>query len=186
MPTTTRITNLISAINHNIIFKNVELEYTNKYNYYSINIKQLIQQFDKFMQELEVLYVVIDNTKYYFSNLYIEKVENTVNIILIFEKSRNTAFYNDIVISGIFKDIDIKHIKNEYVDFYKIDMNSICAENILMNSYLNATFIETNNNKPMYFSSIILKRRENVAEIDMFITYQVVGENSIMFLTNKK
>ena len=159
MPTTTKVTNLISAINHNIIFKNVELEYTNKYDYYSINIKQLIQQFDKFMQELEVLYVVIDNTKFYFSNVFVEKQENAVNIKLIFEKSRNTAFYNDIVISGTFKDIDIEHIKNEYVDFYKIDMNSIRAKNILVNSYLNGTFIETNN-KPMYFSSIILKRRE--------------------------
>ena len=54
-----------------------------------------------------------------------------------------------------------------------------------MNSYLNGTSIETNN-KPMYFSSIMLKRRENAAGIDVFITYQVVGENSIMFLTNKK
>lgn len=185
MPTTTKTTSLISAINHNIIFKNVELEYNNKYNYYSINIKQLIQQFDKFLQELEVLYAVIDNTKYYFSNVFVEKQENVVNIKLIFEKSRNTAFYNDIVISGIFKDIDIIHVKNEYVDFYKIDMNSIRAENILMNSYLNGTFIETNN-KPMYFSSIMLKRRENAVEIDVFMTYQVVGENSIMFLTNKK
>ena len=185
MPTTTKTTNLISAINHNIIFKNVELEYNNKYDYYSINIKQLIQQFDKFMQELEVLYAIIDNIKYYFSNVFVEKSGLFANIILIFEKSRNTAFYNDIVISGIFKDIDIEHIKNEYVDFYKIDMNNIRAENILMNSYLNGTFIETNN-KPMYFSSIILKRRENAAEIDVFMTYQVVNENSIMFLTNKK
>ena len=185
MPTTTKTTNLISAINHNIIFKNVELEYNNKYDYYSINIKQLIQQFDKFMQELEVLYVVIDNIKYYFSNVFVEKQENAVNIILIFEKSRNTAFYNDIVISGIFKHIDIEHIKNEYVDFYKIDINNIRTENILVNSYLNGTYIETNN-KPMYFSSIILKRRENAAEIDVFMTYQIVSENSIMFLTNKK
>lgn len=185
MPTTTKITNLISAINHNIIFKNVELEYNNKYDYYSINIKQLIQQFDKFMQELEVLYAVIDNIKYYFSNVFVEKQENAVNIKLIFEKSRNTAFYNDIVISGIFKDIDIEHIKNEYVDFYKIDMNSIRAENILMNSYLNGTFIETDN-KPMYFSSVILKKQENSTNCEAFMTYQVIGENSIMFLTNKK
>lgn len=181
MPTT----NLISAINHNIIFKNVELEYNNKYDYYSVNIKQLIQQFDKFMQELEVLYAVIDGKKFYFSNVFVEKQENVVNIILIFEKSRNTAFYNDIAISGVFKNIDIIHVKNEYVDFYKIDVNNIRAENILMNSYLNGTFIETDN-KPMYFSSIILKRREDAAEIDVFMTYQVIGENSIMFLANKK
>lgn len=185
MPTTTKVTNLISTINHNIIFKNVELEYNNKYDYYSVNIKQLIQRFDKFMQELEVLYVVIDDKKFYFSNVFVEKQENAVNIILIFEKSRNTAFYNDIIISGIFKDIDIEHINNEYVDFYKIDINNIRTENILVNSYLNGTYIETNN-KPMYFSSIMLKRRENAAEIDMFMTYQIVSENSIMFLTNKK
>ena len=98
---------------------------------------------------------------------------------------KNRAFYNDIAISGIFKNIDIEHINNEYVDFYKIDVNNIRAENILVNSYLNGTFIETNN-KPMYFSSIILKRRENAAEIDVFMTYQIVSENSIMFLTNKK
>ena len=138
------------------------------------------------MQKLEVLYAVIDNTKYYFSNVFVEKQEKVVNIKLFFEKSRNTAFYNDIVISGIFKDINIiEHVKNEYVDFYKIDMNSIRAENILVNSYLNGTFIETDN-KPMYFSSIVLKRRENATEIDVFMTYQVVGENSIMFLMNKK
>lgn len=179
-------TNLISAINHNVIFKNVELDYNNKHDFYSVNIKQLIQQFDKFMQELEVLYAVIDNIKYYFSNVFIEKQENAVNIKLIFEKSRNTAFYNNIVISGIFKDIDIiERVKNDLVDFYRIDVNNIRAENILVNGYLNGTFIETDN-KPMYFSSIILKRRENAAEIDMFMTYQIVSENSIMFLTNKK
>ena len=90
-----------------------------------------------------------------------------------------------LLLAGFLKTLILNNIKNEYVDFYKIDMNNIRAENILMNSYLNGTFIETNN-KPMYFSSIILKRRENAAEIEVFLTYQVVDENSIMFLTNKK
>ena len=90
-----------------------------------------------------------------------------------------------LLLAGFLKTLILNNIKNVYVDFYKIDMNNIRAENILMNSYLNGTFIETNN-KPMYFSSIILKRRENAAEIDVFLTYQVVDENSIMFLTNKK
>lgn len=184
----TKMTNLFSDLDHNVICKNVVLEYNSKYDYYSIDIRQLKDYFGGFMQKLELLYTLIGGKKYYFSNVFVKKRESTIvtnaDIQVIFEKSRDTYFYNDIAIDGVFKDINIEHVKNKFVDFYKIALDYISSNNIAANSFLNGTYIETDD-KPMYFSSIMLKRREGSLELDVFVTYQVADENSILFLRNR-
>ena len=183
MPTT-KTANIFFGLTNEILFKNIKAKYNTELDYYSIKIQALIEQFNGYMQEVEWLYIKNDDgEKYNFSNLYIEKSENRVNITAIFEKDKNNQFNNNEDIQNIFNNSKIQHIKNDFVSLTKIDLSHLNSADILKNAYLNGTY-EKIDNETRHFASVLLKKQEQSNIVDVYVNYEIPANNTMMFLRN--
>lgn len=126
-----------------LVVKSVKADYNKEYDCYFININDLAPKFVSTMSLiLHWLCFEKYGTKYYCTNLFLEKIKNDVNIKLVFEKAGYNQFYKEENAVNVFKNIEFFTLfastkKDEMFELYRL-----CRDNNLIKStYINGIYM---------------------------------------------
>lgn len=172
--------------------KGVNAFYNKLNDYYSIKVEDLIgktylphQTSIDFENKVDVItylnrdtYFVKNGIEYNYSNIYLEKRENKINIKLIFERFAHNKFIQIQNAAAIFKEICAPRYISTMSKSKYFELQELCHNNLLKSTYMNGLYIQDGDRR-LYFRACYIHEnsKEEIANLllhnplDIIVTF---------------
>lgn len=190
-----------------LLAKGVNVYYNKNNDYYSIKVEDLIgktylpphkafidnddeHSFENMVDIVISLnrnvYFMKNGIEYNYSNIYLEKTENKINIKLIFERYAHNKFIQMQNAESVFKEICAPRYVNTRFNRQYFELQELCNENLLKSTYMNGLYMQ-NSDKRLYFKGgyIHENTKEELANtllhkpLDIIVSFEERKEYSI-------
>ena len=164
-----------------LLAKGVNAYYNKNGDYYSIKVEDLRgkivsgckigrggdnDNFDNMITmvvplHVDASYFIKNGRDYFYSNIYLEKTENKLNIKLICERFAHNKFIQMQNAAEVFKETCAPRYVNTNYNRLYFELQELCHDNLLKSTYMNGLYIEKDG-KRLYFQGSYI--HENTKE----------------------